>query len=88
MIPMRTWTLIGANGKPFESDMPGTLGGQRRGKLYGRLDCGAAVQAISRGGYARLRVFFCDEATAIAVGYRPCAACLPEKYAAWKATNK
>jgi methylphosphotriester-DNA--protein-cysteine methyltransferase len=30
-------------------------------------------------------VFFADEATAIAAGYRPCAACLPEAHARWKA---
>jgi methylphosphotriester-DNA--protein-cysteine methyltransferase len=80
--------LIDANGKAFESDRPGTLGAHRRGKLYGRLDCRAAAQAISRSGYARHRVFFFDEATVIAAGYRPCAVCLPEKYAAWKAANK
>jgi len=84
----KTWMLIGANGEPFGSDTPGTLGGHRRGRLYGLLDCRAAAQAIARGGYARHRVFFCDEATAIAAGYRPCAVCLPEKYAAWKAANK
>ena len=79
--------LIGANGEPFESDTPGTLGGHRRGRLYGLLDCRAAAQAIVRGGYSRHRVFFRDEATAIAAGYRPCAVCMPEKYAAWKAAN-
>jgi len=30
------------------------------------------------------RVFFLDERTARAVGYRPCAICMPEKYQAWK----
>jgi methylphosphotriester-DNA--protein-cysteine methyltransferase len=30
-------------------------------------------------------VFFADEATAIGAGYRPCAVCLPAKYATWKA---
>jgi AraC family transcriptional regulator of adaptative response / DNA-3-methyladenine glycosylase II len=32
----------------------------------------------------RHRVFFADEPTAIAAGYRPCASCLPERYAAWR----
>ena len=64
--------------------MPGTLGGHRKGRLYGRLDCPAALRAIARGGYVRDRVFFADEQTAIAAGYRPCAVCLPEKYARWK----
>jgi hypothetical protein len=44
-----------------------------------------ARRAIARGGYVRNRVFFADEQTAIAAGYRPCATCLPEKYARWKA---
>jgi methylphosphotriester-DNA--protein-cysteine methyltransferase len=30
-------------------------------------------------------VFFADEATAIAAGYRPCASCMPDEYKAWKA---
>lgn len=65
--------------------MPGTLGGHKRGRLYGRLDCPAALRAIARGGYVKDRVFFADEPAAIASGYRPCAVCLPEKYARWKA---
>jgi methylphosphotriester-DNA--protein-cysteine methyltransferase len=32
----------------------------------------------------RHRVFFANEETAIAAGYRPCAVCLPERYRAWK----
>lgn len=83
--PARTWLLTGSDGKPYESPIPGTLGGHRGGKRYGRLDCRAALQAIARGGYVKQRVFFRDEETAIAAGYRPCAVCLPEKYAAWKA---
>ncbi|WP_201313097.1 Ada metal-binding domain-containing protein [Dyella sp. EPa41] len=78
------YTLIDTNGKPYQSTRPGTLGGHRGGKIYGRLDCRAALQAIARGGYVKHRVFFKDETTAIGAGYRPCAVCLPEKYAAWK----
>ncbi|HEY2100575.1 MAG TPA: hypothetical protein VGH72_29215, partial [Pseudonocardia sp.] len=51
----------------------------------GRLDCRSALRALARGGYARHRVFFADEATAVAAGYRPCAVCLPARYRAWKA---
>src|SRR5918992_3148830 len=32
----RTWTLIGADGKPYESTSPGTLGGHPRSKGFGR----------------------------------------------------
>jgi AraC family transcriptional regulator of adaptative response / DNA-3-methyladenine glycosylase II len=80
-----TYTLIGADGRPFESAAPGLFGGHRRGRGYGRLDCPAALRAIARGGYVRQRVFFADEPTAIAAGYRPCGRCLPERYAAWRA---
>ncbi|HUR05017.1 MAG TPA: Ada metal-binding domain-containing protein [Nonomuraea sp.] len=77
-------TLIGADGFPYTSAAPGTLGGHRRARLYGRLDCPSALRAISRGGYVEERVFFADEVTAIAAGYRPCAVCLPQAYQLWK----
>ena len=60
------------------------LGGHRRGRIYGRLDCPAARRAIARGGYVSERVFFADETAAVAAGYRPCAVCLPERYTRWK----
>ena len=63
--------------------MPGDFGGHRRSKIYGRLDCPSALRAIARGGYVGHRVFFADEPTAVATGYRPCAVCLPGAYAAW-----
>jgi methylated-DNA-[protein]-cysteine S-methyltransferase len=80
----RTWTLIGADGKPYESPTPGTLGGHRRSKGYGRLDCRAALRWIAKGHYVKHRVFFADEETAVAAGYRPCAVCMPQRYAEWK----
>lgn len=81
---VRTYTLLGADGTPRVRTQPGTFGGNARGKLYGRLDCPAARRALAQGGYAPHRVFFPDEATAVAAGYRPCAACLPVPYAAWR----
>jgi hypothetical protein len=44
-----------------------------------------ARRAIEAGGYVTSRVFFADEQTAVAAGYRPCAVCLPEAYRIWKA---
>ena len=82
-----TYTLLGADGRPYESDAKGQWGGHRRMKIYGRLDCPSALRAIARGGYARHRVFFADEATAIAAGYRPCGICCKDRYQAWKATR-
>jgi methylphosphotriester-DNA--protein-cysteine methyltransferase len=82
---LKRYRLIGRDGLEFGSPEPGTLGGHRRSKVYGRLDCPSALRWIARGHYVRHRVFFPDEETAVAAGYRPCATCLPERYAAWKA---
>lgn len=81
------YRLVGADGKVYESAVPGTLGGHRKNKIYGRLDCAGAARFIAKRHYVRRRVFFADEATAIAAGYRPCARCLPEAYAAWKVAS-
>lgn len=81
------FTLIGADGRPHRSATPGTLGGHRRGRLYGRLDCPSARRALAAGGYRRDRVFFADATTAVAAGYRPCAVCLPDDYARWRASR-
>ena len=62
----------------------GTLGGHRGSKIYGQLDCPAALRAIARGGYVKHRVFFEDERAARDAGFRPCATCMPADYAAWK----
>ncbi|WP_078969925.1 Ada metal-binding domain-containing protein [Streptomyces natalensis] len=79
------YTLTGRDGRPCASTTPGSLGGYRRRKLYGRLDCPSALRALARGHYVRHRVFFADEETAVAAGYRPCAVCMPRQYARWKA---
>jgi methylphosphotriester-DNA--protein-cysteine methyltransferase len=60
------------------------FGGHRLAWIYGRRDCRSARRAIARGGYVAHRVFFADEPTAVAAGYRPCGICLPAAYAAWK----
>jgi len=88
MAEQRIWIVLGSDGKRLASTQPGTLGGHRRGKRYGRLDCRAALQAIARGGYVKDRVFFLDEACAIDAGYRPCAVCMPEAYRQWKSAAK
>ena len=81
----RSFRLIGPDGSSYPSTTKGALGGHRKRKIYGGLDCRSALRAIERGGpYARFRVFFADEATAVRAGYRPCAACMPVEYQAWK----
>ena len=79
----KPFTLLGPSGS-YVSEVPGQLGGYRPKKIYGALDCKSANRAIERGGYVRHRVFFADEATAQACGYRPCARCLPKAYQEWK----
>ena len=83
-VSTRLYTLLGADRRPYRSAVPGQFGGHRRARIYGRLDCPSARRAIARGGYVAHRVFFADEPTAVAAGYRPCAVCLPAAYAAWK----
>ena len=78
------FTLRDEHDRPYRSPSPGQYGGHRRNRIYGRLECPAASRALSAGGYVTQRVFFADECTAIAAGYRPCATCLPENYRRWK----
>ena len=80
----KLYRLIGPDGREVLSKTPGTLGGHRRTKGYGRLDCPVALRWIAKGYYVKHRVFFADEETAIAAGYRPCAVCMPEEYRRWK----
>jgi methylphosphotriester-DNA--protein-cysteine methyltransferase len=80
----RTWTLRGADDRPFKSAVRGSIGGHRRSRIFGRLDCPSALCAIARGGYVADRVFFLDEDAATVAGYRPCGACMPHRYRAWK----
>jgi AraC family transcriptional regulator of adaptative response / DNA-3-methyladenine glycosylase II len=80
----RTYTLIGADGVAHRSATPGTLGGHGRTRVYGRLDCPTALAWLARRPDPPHRVFFADEATAVAAGYRPCGHCLPGRYVAWK----
>ena len=82
-----SWTLLDAKRRPYQSPVPGALGGHRRQRIYGLLTCRAAKQAIARGGYVKDRVFFIDERTARAAGYRPCAVCMPAEYKVWQAVR-
>ena len=81
--PAKRYRLLAADGSTYESEPPGTLGGNRSTRIYGRLDCRSAVAALPKG-YAAHRVFFADEDAAVAAGYRPCHTCMPARYAEWK----
>lgn len=55
------------------------LGGNRRLKIYGQLDCRAGKRVKLEN-----RVFFENETEAINSGYRPCAVCMKKEYLLWK----
>jgi hypothetical protein len=76
--------LLGPDRKPYPSKVKGKLGGHKGSRIYGRLDCAAALRAISKGGYVAHRVFFADEEAAIAAGFRPCGTCMRERFQQWK----
>ena len=82
----KKYVLLGADGNEYGSATKGALGGNAKHRIYGKLECGSARSAIKRWGtaYTRVRVFFADEATAIAAGFRPCGNCMRKEYAAWK----
>jgi len=90
ILSIKTYKLIGGNGKPFQSPTKGVLGGNTNLKIYGRLDCPSALRWIRKGEelgkdhYVKTRVFFKDEKTAIEAGYRPCAICMRKQYKLWK----
>ena len=79
---MKLYKLLDSAGKEYLSEIPGTFGGNSRLKIYGRLDCPTALSPITRfpGSYEKFRVFFSDEKTALAAGYRPCGNCLRTQY--------
>ena len=84
---VKTYKLINEEGKQIISKTPGTLGGNKRLKIYGTLDCPSAKRWIDKGYYVQDRVFFKDEETAVKAGYRPCAVCMPKEYKEWKQKN-
>lgn len=83
----KTYKLLGADGQIYESNVPGALGGNRKAKIYGKLDCSAANAVLAKG-YASHRVFFLNEQEAIAVGYRPCGRCMRDRYLDWKSQGQ
>jgi methylphosphotriester-DNA--protein-cysteine methyltransferase len=80
----RTYQLRDATNREYESREPGAVGGHAGRKIYGRLDCPSALHWIAKGHYVKHRVFFRDERTAVAAGFRPCGCCMKEKYRRWK----
>jgi len=84
----KNYQLINSENKEVISKVPGTLGGNKRLKIYGRLDCPSALRHINNGHYINHRVFFSNEETAINAGYRPCGICMKKEYKKWKNQHK
>lgn len=84
----KLYKLLDKDGNFYFSEEKGTLGGYKKQKIYGKLDCPSALKWIEKGFYVQHRVFFKDEETAILAGYRPCAKCMPNEYKLWKENNK
>jgi hypothetical protein len=81
----KMYRLLGRDAQLYSSNTPGLLGGNGRMKIYGRLDCSSARRTVTAGNtYQKHRVFFADEATAVAVGFRPCGNCMRQEYKAWR----
>jgi hypothetical protein len=83
----KLYRLLDADRREYLSPVPGELGGHRRNRIYGRLDCPSALRWLAKGHIVKHRVFFADEATAIAAGYRPYAVSMREEYGRWKAAQ-
>jgi methylphosphotriester-DNA--protein-cysteine methyltransferase len=81
----KTYKLRDRQNKAFDSATKGRFGGHKGTKVYGRLNCPGALRWIAKGHYVKHRVFFQDEATAKAAGYRPCSNCMRAAYKTWKA---
>jgi len=85
----KTYRLIGPDRRFYSSKSKGQVGSNGRLKIYGRLDCPSALRAIRRGQtYQQHRVFFADEATAIAAGFRPCGICMRDAYKKWRSLSQ
>ena len=71
----KSYRLLDADGRAFESATKG---------------CSAAIAAWIKRGLtdARHRVFFADEASAVAAGFRPCGVCMRAAYQRWRATKQ
>ena len=84
MKQVKIYKLIDREGNLYESKEKGQLGGHKKLKIYGTLDCPSALRYIAKGQYVQHRVFFKNEETAKAAGYRPCGVCMKKEYEEWK----
>lgn len=88
MTDRKLYKLLDKNGNIYLSETKGTLGGHKKLKIYGKLNCPSAHKHIANGQYVQHRVFFANEKTALAAGYRPCGICMRSEYLRWKNETK
>jgi methylphosphotriester-DNA--protein-cysteine methyltransferase len=60
------------NNAVIKSSVPGRYAGWKKGKIFGRLNCGSGKKMKKEN-----RVFFLSWKDAINSGYRPCKKCKP-----------
>lgn len=80
----KEYKLMDECGNVYLSKIPGTFGGHKKLKIYGKLDCQNAINWINKGYYVDNRVFFLNEEVAKSNNYRPCAKCMKKEYNEWK----
>lgn len=83
----KDYKLLTMNGIVL-SKIPGTLGGNKKLKIYGKLDCKNALSWMKKGHYIDNRVFFENEEVAKQLGYRPCGVCMKKEYKIWENSKK
>ena len=59
------------------------LGGNKKLKIYGRLQCASGKRMLKEN-----RVFFSNVHEAKHFGYRPCGHCMKQEYKIWKENNE
>ena len=60
----KLYFVTNENNHQVLSATPGTLGGHKKLKIYGQLDCPSARKHLAKGQYAKNRVFFLSEEVA------------------------
>ena len=84
----KLYKLVNNQNETYYSEIKGQLAGNKRLKIYGKLDCPSALRWIKKGHYIKDRVFFSNEKEAIAAGYRPCGICMKKEYEVWKGMQR
>ena len=82
----KTYTLLGADGRAVPERREGPARRQRPHQgLRHAWTAPSRSRCCAAGFEPKHRVFFADEETAIAAGFRPCGACMRARYREWRA---